>query len=286
MKYGIALASVALAAFGSVASATTVFSNAGAAPGDAFTNALTTVTGQAVGASGWTYNNVRNFGIVGVNTQFPRSGDGSVRLQSTVGPAGNSSKADIEFFASSATNAGGNFNATSAITNLGSLGSLRYEWYRASGGTANTILHPVIRLGVFDPATNASGYLIYEREYNGGNGSAATQDAWVSEDIFASNYRLWASGSTLPNSINSASPQLYNACTITDWRTQFPNYLVTTISLGVGSGWGTFDGAVDNVEFSIIGGPASSFNFEVIPAPGAAALLGLGGLAVLRRRRN
>lgn len=263
-----------------------VYSNSGSAPGDAFSNPGTSVTGQAVGTSGWHYNNVRNFGIVGVNTAYPRNGDGSVRLQTTVGPGGNSSKSDIEFFASASANAGGNFGATSAITNLGSLGTLSYDWYRASGGQANSILHPVIRLGVFDPATNASGYLIYEREYNGGNGSAATTDQWVSEDIFASNYRLWASGSTLPNSVNSANPQLYNARTITDWRTQFPNYLVTTISLGVGSGWGSFDGAVDNVGFSIIGGPASSFNFEVIPAPGAAALLALGGLVAGRRRRN
>lgn len=282
----IRFASIAVLLAATSAHAVDVYSNSGSAPGDAFSNPTTTVTGQAVGASGWYYNNVRNFGIVGVNTAYPRNGDGSVRLQSTVGPGGASSKADIEFFASATPNAGGNFGAASAITNLGSLGALSFDWYRASGGTANAILHPVIRLGVFDPSTNASGYLIYEREYNGGNGSAAAVNQWVSEDIFASNYRLWASGSTLPNSVNSASPQLYNARTITDWRTQFPNYLVTTISLGVGSGWGTFDGAVDNVRFAITGGPASSFNFEVVPAPGAGALLALGGLVAGRRRRN
>ncbi|MGD9690113.1 MAG: hypothetical protein AB7K52_10715 [Phycisphaerales bacterium] len=287
MKSGIVSAAVvSVIAIAGSAQANIVFSNSGA-PGDAFMNAGPTTTGQALGASGWYYNNVRNSGVVGANVQYPRSGNGSVRMQTLFGPGGASSKADIEFFATAAANGAGNYGATSAITSLGNLGALSYEWYRASSSSNSVIQHPVIRVGVFDPQTNANGYLIFEREYNGGNGAAAPVDQWISEDIFGSNYRLWASGSTLPNNINGTMGpiQLYDARTIGDWRTQFPHYLVTTISLGVGSGWGPFDGAIDNVRYSIIGGPEFVDNFEVVPAPGAAALLGLGGLAALRRRR-
>ena len=78
----------------SAASATgvTVYSNGGGS-GDMFTNAGGTNTGQAVGTSGWYYNNVRNNGNVGINSTYARSGNGSVYMETTQGPGGASSKA-------------------------------------------------------------------------------------------------------------------------------------------------------------------------------------------------
>ncbi len=54
----IALLGLALMVAGS-ASAQIVFSN-NAAPGDSFTNASGSNQGQAVGSTGWYYNNTRN----------------------------------------------------------------------------------------------------------------------------------------------------------------------------------------------------------------------------------
>lgn len=109
-----------------VASAQIVYSN-NALPGDSFTNAGGSNQGQAVGASGWYYNNTRNSGVVGINTTYARSGNGSALLQTTVGPGGNSSKAEIEFLAS-AVNGGGNFFANGTLGTLGNLSSVSYEW--------------------------------------------------------------------------------------------------------------------------------------------------------------
>jgi hypothetical protein len=83
----------------------TVYSN-NSAPGDDFTNATGTNTnpltpGALLGASGWTYNNVRNNGHVGIRTDNPRSGNGSAWFNGTQGPGGASSKADLEYFSTS-----------------------------------------------------------------------------------------------------------------------------------------------------------------------------------------
>ena len=62
--------------------------------------------------------------------------------------------------------------------------------------------------------------------------------------------------------------------------------MIYGVSLGVGSGWGTYDGAIDNVTIGFTGAPVYSWNFEVVPAPASAGLLGLAGLAAARRRRR
>lgn len=256
--------------------------------GDFFTNAGTSNTGQAIGASGWYYNNVRNDGVVGVNTTYARSGQGSLFFRTNQGPGGNSSKADAEFFATASPNQNGNYGPTSSLGLLGNLTSLSYEWYRASGGTANSNYMPAIRLGVFDAASGASGYIVFEREYQQAGGTyVAATDTWVTENLFAGNsVRMWSTGN-LPNNVNASNgpAQLYDARTLNQWRADFANYFVTTISVGVGSGWGTFEGAVDNITFGFGTAPATTYNFEAVPEP-FTMMLGAGAAAAYVRRRR
>ena len=63
---------VALATASLGAHAVVVLAN-NAAPGDAFTNAAVANQGQAVGATGWYYNNVRNSGTAGIRNTYAQS---------------------------------------------------------------------------------------------------------------------------------------------------------------------------------------------------------------------
>jgi MYXO-CTERM domain-containing protein len=58
-------------------------------------------------------------------------------------------------------------------------------------------------------------------------------------------------------------------------------------SYGDGWAWGSFVGglAIGSGSASLPSGSSASFNFSVVPAPGALALLGLAGLAGTRRRK-
>lgn len=276
MKRMIAVLSAlaAVAIFANSASAVVVYSN-NSAPGDDFTNAGSTNTtpatpGAALDSTGWYYNNVRNNGHVGVRTDLPRSGNGSVWFNATQGPTGASSKADIEYY---------NFNGgvPQVLGKLGDLSTLSYEWYRQSGGTANNWLHPVLRIYVASEDRTQYGYLVFERIYNGFSGSAPV-DQWVTDDLFGNDYRMWSTH-TLPLTGLNYDDRLKLQ---SGWCTNYANFDVLGISAGVGSGWGTFIGAVDNITIGF-GGSSITYNFEVIPEPATMALLAIGAV-VLRRK--
>ena len=105
-------------------------------------------------------------------------------------------------------------------------------------------------------------------------------DTWVGDSITDSTV-LWSTGS-LPDAF-----AVYNR-TLSEWKSLIGNYKVYAISAGIGSGWGTFEGAVDNISYQFGNGPVVTTNFEVVPEPTTMALFGLGLLGaaggLLRRR--
>lgn len=127
-RYGVIALAAALLATPAWASTVTVFG-----PGTLFTHTGTSNQGQVLSGN-WVYNNVRNSGQVGVTSTYPRSGNGSVEMNTLFGPGGASSKADIEFLANP-VNLGGNFVAGGSLglfSNLNLSGGLGYDWYRNS----------------------------------------------------------------------------------------------------------------------------------------------------------
>jgi hypothetical protein len=281
---GIALAAGAVVAAPAVMAATIVPSNM-TAPGDSFTNPGPTNQGQAVGAGPWHYNNVRGGGAVGIRTDLPRSGNGSVFFSSPT----SAGKADIEFLPN-AVNIGGNFISGGSLGAFSALTSFGYDWYRVGTSTNPPLQHPALRV-LLDLDGNLMtpdrAGLVFERAYNGG---VVPVDTWVTDTIAASS-NLWSFGA-LGFELDIDGPGPGSAYVgLATWQAWFttnhPNAVIVGFSAGVGSGWhGVFTGAVDNITWTI-GGQTASYNFEVaaVPEPAALALFGLGllGLAAARR---
>lgn len=292
MAAAIALAGFTPSAFAGIV---TVYAN-NPSPGDSFTYAGGAPgSGQAVGATGWGYNNVRSNGTIGINIANPRSGNGSVLMSTPTG-----AKADIEYYNVS----GGNLVS---MGSLSALNSLSYDWYRDSSSTAAVHYHPAMRI-LFDAdgnftTTTDRGYLVFELAYNPGPPAAVPTDTWVTNDIYnfygaGSSANLWMVNFGNPN---GSVLEIFNR-DLQDWvgsnnpNSNYPslqNAVVYGLSAGLGSGWdGTFTGAVDNIRIGFTGSDPTTYNFEVqspVPEPTSLALFGAGLAGVLfgqRRRRK
>ena len=188
--------------FALAATAATLFGGANAAPvlannpnGDAFTNPSSANLGQAIGTSGWYYNNVRANGTAGIDGTYARSGNGSLHFS---GPA--NAKADVEFLPNAIPFLG-NYNSAASLGSFSAFVGMSYEWYRNSTSTTDVRQMPALRVLIDRDGdlttTNDRGGLVFERVYNeGADQSAAPTNAWTSETIGASTF-VWNFGLNL-----------------------------------------------------------------------------------------
>ena len=263
----------------------TVYSN-NPVPGDLFSNSDPSNQWHAVGTSGWYYNNVRYGGEVGIRTNYPFNGNGSVYMRTPSKDA----KADIEFLVN-AKSIGGNFVSTGVIARLSQLQSVSYSWYRDSASSVAKHLHPVLRIlldadGDLNTPGDRGG-LVWESVYQLGPDYTAPTNTWVTQTVDDNSW-MWNYGLGIGFAANiNSTPYAYDA-TLAEWKTYFPNAVIIGFNMGLGSGWtGDFVGAVDNISWTI-NGITTTTNFEVVPEPTTMALFGLGLLGaaggLLRRR--
>jgi len=285
-KHLVAAAVVGVLCTNVFAATTIVYSN-DPAPGDLFSNSGSAFLGQAVGTSGWYYNNVRYGGEVGIRTNYPFNGNGSVYMRTPSKDA----KADIEFLGNAlATGNPGNFYSVTAIAPLKHLVSVSYSWYRDSTSSVAGHLHPVLRIlldadGDLNTVGDRGG-LVWESVYQLGPYTAPT-NTWVTQTVDDNSW-MWNYGLGIGFAANiNSTPYAYDA-TLAEWKAYFPNAVIIGFNMGLGSGWtGDFVGAVDNISWTI-NGITTTTNFEVVPEPTTMALFGLGLLGaaggLLRRK--
>jgi hypothetical protein len=230
----------------------------------------------------WLRDNVGGGGSVGVTSDYPRDGEGSVFLGGLDADTSGNYKADWEYFWDPTKGPDGDAGTTADnAPRLIDITSLSYDFFRDGESDANPILHPSLRIGYDadgDTGTTADrGFLVFERAYN--TTGPVAEDTWVHNEILDFRGILGTAFMWLTNPGNAAGTieEVYNR-DLEDWvTTANPNSayptlgadtVVTGISIGIGSGWtGDFQGAIDNVQIGF-NGEETSWNFEPPTASG------------------
>lgn len=288
MKSGLLTATVAAAAllaYGAQAAPTTVYNTelgSVPAPGSTTTGPTGTTSTNSVDASAsrvsetlalgeWQQRNIGGDGVVGITTNYARSGNGSIFFSTVDG----NSKADMEIHF--------------APVLLSDFTSASYDWYRDPSSTLNPAPAPSFRLELQTAAGAYGGYLVYEPYENG----TVPVGSWETELINTTGSMFWSTNVNLLFPTPCGGSRLACLHTLSDWSSANVGAKVVGVSTGVGSGWsgGTFVGGVDNVNYTF-GNSSQSFNFEVaaVPEPGTWALMitgfGLAGAALRRRPKS
>lgn len=248
------------------------------APGDAFPQTIDgTLRGKQIGTTNWYYNWTKG-GQVGIRTDVPYNGNGSVLFDLPTGTGVNNPQAGIAFYlASQPSGSAFNYKADSSsiIAPFSALEELTYSWYRSSVSDVSVWRFPVVEINIDldgNPATSAgSGYLRLLGP------ATAPVDTWVTASV--SNSQLRGQGA-----LSTAGTKTFSEWQ--SWMAQnYPSAVIVGFTfVAYGETGKTFRSAIDNVSWTI-GGQTTSYTFEVVPEPASLLTLGAGIVGLLAHRR-
>jgi len=234
-----------------------------------------------IGGQGW-FGNYDNGGA-GANSLVAsptNDGDGSLALSTT----GSPDRSRVGIFAA----AGGQLGQLGQIVNGG---LVQFDFFRDAASTTTSNIQLAFKLYVRN-ASGQTGSLLWEDAYNG---SAAAIGSWNNDRVI-SNDKWWirSGGVNFQQAANAQTLGTWiGGGTVTDGSNTSialgADTAVTGIEIGAGSGWtGTFFGNADDVRVTFGTQPANVWNFKAapVPEPATMAALGMGALALLRRRRK
>jgi hypothetical protein len=218
-------------------------------------------------------------GSVSITNDQPRSGNGSLRLETNA-----SNKA-------AATYGGDRFFTVSTLGTFGDLlngGSLGFEFFRDAASTTNPHLAPALEIS-FSNGSN----LKWEAVYNGYPvASPVNEGQWYSINLDANTgtFYQFKSGGVVTSGGSQQNLTLAQWLASSLGNDFTESTAINGISVQAGSGWANnFTGYVDNVYLNFGSGTGSiSANFETpgapVPTPAAAAA-GLSLLTLVASRR-
>ncbi len=261
--------------------AQTVYSN-NPTPGDYFTNAGASAANQALthpvgGGVVGTYRETKNGATVGINTTQARSGNGSAWF-SAVG--NTASKAEIAL--STAFTAAGDSNGV--LGSFDTLSSFGADLFTQSSSVGNQ--STIVRLELFSSTDGGGRYgqLVFDTAWAPTHFGTYTYGQWNTVNLMGS---TWLRGTGGINTAYGAGVGADNGeRKFSDWMTDLTGkgYNVISVNAGIGSFNGSFEGGADNIALGFDGNN-KTYNFEAVPEPTTIAAVGLGALALIRRRR-
>lgn len=225
------------------------------------------------GSQGWLGYGFSGGGTASIDMTPSNDADGSLRM------TGDRSRVGF--------GTGGDMGTLGAL----STGNVSFDFYRdgASTGAGN---YQIAFAFFVRNAAGQTGSLTWEGAYNGiGN----VNDTWFNDQVLSGSGVWWIRS----GGVNFA--EVANMKTLADWTTQGSvsnsestsivlgtDTAITGIELKVGSGvpGGTFLGNADDIRVQFTGGADYMTNFQAVPEPMTMSILGLGALALLRKRKQ